>query len=168
MQDVMGMFTNPWMMGQLLTNPEAAGQLFDWAGIKPPGTEGANVGMPGQIEGLQTATPGSTLDTGGFGSMLTGLGFSPQAAPGMEAGAAPAGGPAAAQARQVPPQVKGPEPIKPIMSGGVAGGVPPPKSDTNFSGMGPAIALLQQLMQGAGNRNPLRVPQLGALLGGQG
>ncbi len=166
---------DPFQLAMLLMSaaqqPDMAGQTLEQLGIPAPGMPGSPIAMPGggPLEGNASAVPGTALDFGGMGAALTGQGFFPSAAPGMpEAGAAAlAGGAAAAQPRQVPPQVKGPEPIKPIMSGGVTGGVQSPKSDTNFSGIAPAIALLQQIMSGAGNQNPLRVPVLSGLFGGR-
>ena len=165
---------DPFQLAMLLMSaaqqPEMAGKSLEALGIPAPGMPGSPIAMPGgSVEGNASAVPGTAFDFGGMGAALTGQGFFPSAAPGMpETGAAPAGGPAAqAQPRQVPPQVKAPEPIKPIMSGGVTGGVQTPKSDTNFSGVGPAIALLQQIMSGAGNQNPLRVPVLSGLFGGR-
>jgi len=151
------------LMMQAGQNPEQMAALLDQSGIPPPTSPKAGAaGVPSNV-------PGVVTDDNSLGALLRGAGGpaasaapvpSPVAAP--EA-AAPAAGKAPVSA---PPLFKAPEPIKPIMSGGVIGGVNAPKQSTSFSGTTPAMALMQALLSSGQQQNPLRVPNLGALLRG--
>lgn len=70
------------------------------------------------------------------------------------------------RAQQVPPQVRAPTPTAPIMSGGVAGAQKAPDMKLQNAGPSPAQSLMAAMLGGGQNQNPLRVPQLGALLRG--
>jgi hypothetical protein len=155
------------LMMQAGQNPEQMAALLDQSGLPPPTSAGA------PAAGVPSNVPGISIDDGSLGALLRGTGGAGAAAtaPGAAmvggAGATPAPAPAAAPApMQAPPQFKAPEPIKPIMTGGVTGGVNAAKSNTSFSGVSPAMALMQALIGGGQAQNPLRVPQLGSLLRG--
>lgn len=63
--------------------------------------------------------------------------------------------------------VKTPEPVKPIMSGGVAGGVKAPEMGGKVQANAPAVQALMAALTGQGaTSDPLRVPSLGALMRG--
>lgn len=63
--------------------------------------------------------------------------------------------------------IKAPEPIKPIMSGGVTGGVKAPEMSGKVAGSAPAVQALMAALTGqAAAPDPLRVPALGALMRG--
>jgi hypothetical protein len=157
------------LMMQAGQNPEQMAALLDKSGIPPPTSPQAGAA------GVPTNVAGTTLDEGGLGAILRGSPGTPQA----EAASAPATAavPAAASAEPAtaagagkvaqPPIFKAPAPITPIMHGGVTGGTPPPKVNASFTGVTPAMALMQALISG-GQQNPLRVPNLGAMLRGRG
>lgn len=64
--------------------------------------------------------------------------------------------------------VKAPEPVKPLMSGGVTGGVKVPEAKMDAGAGTQALqALLAALGPGAAGKDPLRVPTLGAIMGGR-
>lgn len=134
--------------------PEAA-KLLDASGVPPP-TKAAMLGGPKQPD---MTDPFVTTEM-----------MNPVTAPAPAAAAAQPGGgdmntmKLALAANQ---GLKAPEPIKPIMSGGVVGGVKAPEMSTQ-GGQSQALGmLLQALGPGAAGKDPLRVPTLGALMGGR-
>lgn len=152
---------DPYVMSLLMMaagqNPEEMAKILDQAQIPVPGgAGGTGIGLPSP-----TNVPGTMTDDGSVGAMLRGgVGAPPIAA------AAGAGAGAGVQPVAKPPmQLKAPEPVKPIMQGGVTGGVHPPSAtNLQFGGTSPAMALMQALL--TQQQNPLRVPALGAMLRG--
>jgi len=143
--------------------PEAA-KLLDASGVPPP-TKASMLGGP-----KPPAAPGADGFASTFGFMDPNMNDPALSAPAPAAAAAQPGGgdmntmKLALAANQ---GLKAPEPIKPIMSGGVTGGVKVPEMSTQ-GGQSQALGmLLQALGPGAAGKDPLRVPTLGALMGGR-
>jgi hypothetical protein len=120
------------------------------AGVAPP----ASTDIGSMSSGFGQGIGGQSF--GDLGSLLnSSFGGDPQAGgPGAAAGGSPL---------DFLKGFKGPAPVKPIMSGGVSGSQNAP-TPQRMSGSGVQQALQAMLMQGS-TPNPLRVPQLGALLG---
>lgn len=146
--------------------PEAAAML-DAAGVPPPSKAMLLGGPKAPVDPFSpqamTAAPVDANDPGGVGP------FPGVAAP--QAAAAPQNGgdlntmKLALAANQ---GVKAPEPIKPLMSGGVTGGVKVPDAKMEAgTGTQALQALLAALGPGAAGKDPLRVPTLGAIMGGR-
>lgn len=152
--------------------PEAAAML-DQAGVPPP-SKAALLGGP-----KPPADPWAPQVTGPDGYAQT-TGFVPAEAndpagpfPGVAApkpAAAPGGGDMntmklALAANQ---GLKAPEPIKPLMYGGVTGGVKVPETKMEAGAGTQALqALLAALGPGSAGKDPLRVPTLGGIMGGR-
>lgn len=142
---------DPMFLMWMAQNPEMGG-LLDAAGIPPPG---GGAGFGGVMPGAQAPTTGweATVNPAGPVGQVQGLDQAQKMA--MMAKMAGMQG------------MKAPAPIQPIMSGGVTGGVKPPEvGGGKIAAAAPAIqALLQAAIGGGGGQlDPLRVPQLGALM----
>lgn len=161
-------------------NPDKAGPLLDAAGVPPPGKfQGRlNVGGPdlnALLAPQGSGTAGATEPDVPPQAMPAAPGIDPASwAQNVSVTPAPAA-PAAAPNNDLMKTlaglqgVKAPEPIKPIMSGGVTGGVKPPEVQVGAASKAgaPAIAQLLAAMR-PGVANPLRVPALVDLLKGRG
>lgn len=121
--------------------------------------------LPSGNLGAATASgvPGLSLDmSGGLGALLGGGGgISPAPTVGGGAPGAASGGLSALQG------IKAPEQPKPEFRAGVSGAQQAPQLGA-VKASSPMTDMLMHLIGGGnqGNRNPLRVPNLGALLGG--
>lgn len=128
-------------------------------------TPGSGVGVGGMP--MNPTSPAPTDAMAMIMSMLApGAG---QGTPTPGAGAPPPGAPAPAGRPQAPPSVVRPTAAQPVWSGGVTGSQKAPEIGAQMTTGGtPAQLLLQAILGGgrAGGLDPLRVPTLGALLGG--
>lgn len=154
---------DPFLNGLLMmfagSNPEQAGPMMDSLGIPMPGSGGGDPGagalgqiIPGQMGPFQAGTVANDqaqVSAQQAASTPMAATFDPK---NMAALAGLQG-------------VKTPEPIKPIMSGGVTGGVAVPQAKAGAAaGSTPALNMLMQALLSGGSQDPLRVPQLGALM----
>ena len=175
------------MFDPSMLNPAMIGQLLMAAGQGQPGVAGVLDGLqaplPGTPEFMELMQPGSS-----FGDVLGGAMSGPPVGTQDilgQMGAKPSGGPPMATPSVNPtgvpmanamqqqrggqwPKVSVPEPQKPVFSGGVAGSQKAPEGEMK-TGMTPAQALMMAMLgqpggAGGAKANPLRVPQLGALL----
>jgi len=154
-------------------NPGIAPQL-DAAGVPPPmGLGGPQPGGMGSLIGgglsAPQAPPPPVNPAGGMGELIG------NTAGGMAApppGGNPVPGPASpvnAMGMASLQGVKAPEPIKPIMSGGVVGGVAPPKADVGaISGSNAGSPVAQLLIQALLGGRQQRAPALGDFIKGRG
>lgn len=151
------------------------GALFAMIGLKPE--------MAGQLDALGIPAPnpmmvgmGGKEDLGGLigggavgGQMGGGMLAAPAIGP-WETTVTPTGadGPSMGQKLLAGMQgIKAPEAPKPIMGGGVTGGVRAPEMNAQAAtGGGPVLAALMQAMLSGGGQNPLRVPELGSFIRG--
>jgi hypothetical protein len=169
-------------------NPEKAGPLLDAAGVPPPGKFQGRLGSLGgpDLNSLLNpeAMPATPTDMG-LEPSPTGIAqpMAPAPQPAIDPASwganvsvtgPQAAAPAAAQSPLLAKMaglqgVKAPEPIKPIMTGGVTGGVKAPEVQVGGAAkaMAPAIAALMAASRPA-VANPLRVPALADLLKGRG
>lgn len=165
---------NPFMMGLLsmtgAQNPEMFSSAMANLGFSPDSMGQGQSGMS-NFMGYPQGDP--------LGGFITGMG-QPQAAPaapqptvaGWEATVNPADQSGGAQ----PPApgnmlaglggAKMPQAPQPIMSGGVAGGGQPAPGMKVQAGNGALANAIMQLISGAGNQDPLRVPALGTMIRG--
>lgn len=147
--------------------PEAAAML-DQAGVPPPSKAMLLGGPKGPVDPFSpqamTAAPVDANDPGGVGP------FPGVAAPPAAAAAPQNGGDLATMklALAANQGVKAPEAIKPLMTGGVTGGVKVPEMKMEGGAGTQALqALLAALGPGSAGKDPLRVPTLGAIMGGR-
>lgn len=135
--------------------------------ITPPPESGVGIGMS-PVGGPPAPAPTDAMAM--IMSMLApgaGQGMAPPSAPAP--GAPPPGAPAPTGRPQAPPSTVRPTAAQPVWSGGVTGSQKAPELGIQqTTGGTPAQLLLQAILGGgrAGGLDPLRVPTLGALLGG--
>lgn len=138
-----------------------------------PGAPGVGVAPPG-MQAPPGFTGGNPLGEGDpLAGLISAMTLSPNGPPGTLGGGPPPSGPPPGAPRQpqapIPPQVVRPTTSAPLIHGGVTAAQKAPEMNVAMSAGGsPAQLLLQALMGGGarGGLNPLRVPTLGALLGG--
>lgn len=179
-------------------NPQHAGPMLDQMGVPPPMGLGGGAGafaqpnLGGMVGGddvpefppRTNAPPQFSPQPPPSVAPLPALDLLPPS-PGASEGMSLAGGgqppgttPAAGQ--MSPTQllqlaamggVKAPQPIQPIMNGGVTGGVKPPEVQLGGgfgTGVPAGVAMLLQAMAGGQRQNPLIAPDLGSLVRGRG
>lgn len=177
--------SNPFMAGLMALyasqNPQV-GPALDAAGLPPPaglGGPSPNVGaminpaQPSLMPSAVAAAANPQQPPAVVPPFQTTVQPEVQPTAGAVAGEAPAAG---AGGQLSPAQmlqlaslggVKAPQPIQPIMHGGVTGGVKAPEVNTAQIGNGSQAAqLLQAALLSGGGANPLRVPELGSLIRG--
>jgi hypothetical protein len=155
---------DPFMMGLLSLfasgNPMQAGPMMDAMGVPLPGSGGGDPGagglgqlIPGEMGPFQAGTSANTAAQ---------VPAQPQT-PGLFSGMTDPKNLAALAGMQ---GVKAPAEVKPIMSGGVTGGVKAPEANASAVKGATASPALQSLMAAllSSQQDPLRVPQLGALM----
>lgn len=153
---------NPFDMGLLALTAGQQPALMSSA-LAQLGAMPAPTGMMQMPQG--TGVPGMMMGGESLGALLGGglapPSVMPSAAPG---GGTPPGG--LQQSLSALQGIKAPKQTEPIMRAGVSGAQAAPQLGGFKFGSPVQDMLLQIITGGFGGKNPLRVPQLGALLGG--
>ena len=182
--DLTGGGMNPmtWFLNLFAAmDPAKAGPMLDSLGVPPPSKLGGPTQEPDLASLLNPTEPTAPVAPLDMATQPSPTGMAqPMPMPGIDpaswgANVSVSGPPAAAAAPAANPLaklaafqgMKAPEAVKPIMSGGVTGGVKPPEVQVGGAAKAgaPAIQALMAALLGGGG-NPLRVPALGDFLRG--